>query len=351
MRRFWTAATMAALLCGCGGVNATRTQPNILLVVIDTVRADHVGCYGYERNTTPNLDAFARESVLYANAFATCSWTKPSTTSLLTGRDCRGHGVQAAFDKLPEGVPYLPEELQARGYQTAVFSGNMFICRQDGFARGCDRFWQWGPDETWVSYVGREVEIDDAVVANQAIPWMRSASSPWFCYVHLMGGHAPYHLPARADDFGPDSIDQYDAKLRYVDRQLGRLLAEAPPDTIVIITSDHGEEFGEHGGSMHGRTLYDEVLRVPLLIRWPGIAGYREHGLVGLDRIAPALLATELPETGGRVKCHLEIRGEADALVDVLTRTITESDLPETGPLDIDADALRREQLEALGYF
>ena len=348
MRRFVIAATIAALLCGCGGVNATRTQPNILLVVVDTVRADHVGCYGYERNTTPNMDAFARESVLYANCYSTCSWTKPSTTSLLTGRDCRGHGVQAAFDALPEGVGYLPEELQARGYQTAVFSGNMFICKQDGFARGVDRFWQWGPDETWVSYVGREVEIDDAVVVNQAIPWIRGTANPWFAYVHLMGAHAPYHLPARAHDFGEAPVDLYDAKLRYVDQQLGRLLAEVPPDTIVVITSDHGEEFGEHGGVEHGRTLYDEVVRVPLAIRWPGFGEYVESGLVGLDRIAPAILDGRLPETGGDVKCHLEVRGADGALMDALTRTVTAEDAREFEAGDGEAERL--EMLRALGY-
>lgn len=351
MRRFWTAATMAALLCGCGGVNATRTQPNILLVVIDTVRADHVGCYGYERNTTPNLDAFARESVLYRNAYATCSWTKPSTTSLLTGLDCRAHGVLAAFDPLPPEAPYLPALLQERGYNTAGFSCNHWICEGDGYARGCADWWHYYGLGTPLPLRDRGGEVDDAVAVNRAIPWIQSSNSPWFCYMHLMGGHAPYHLPARADDFGESPLDQYDAKLRYVDRQLGRLLAEVPPNTVVIITSDHGEEFGEHGGIGHGQTLHDEVIHVPLIIRWPGHEPRVETGLVGLDRIAPALLAGELPETGGSVKCHLEIRGVDGALVEAMSRTITGDDLPEAECIDVDLDVLRKEQLEALGYF
>ena len=339
------------VLAGCGGIEATRSQPNILLVVIDTLRADHVGCYGYERNTTPNLDAFARDCIVYTNCYATCSWTKPSVTSLLTGLNCREHGVLAAWDALPEGMRWLPEEFQRRGYITAAFSNNLFICRQDGFARGFDYWWQWAPGESWRGRIGNEIETDDAVLVNQVIRWQRNAQAPWFAYLHLMGPHGPYHLPARANDFGPEPLDQYDAKMRYVDHQVGRLLADVHPDTLIIITADHGEEFGEHGGTQHGRTLHDEVLRVPLLIYWPHCEPRIEQGLVGLDRVVSAILDDVLPETGGKVRCHLEIRDLGGTLKDVLTRTVTSEDLPETDIPAVDAEELRREQLEALGYF
>ena len=197
----------------------------------------------------------------------------------------------------------------------------------------------------------KEIEIDDAVLVNQVIRWQRNAQAPWFAYLHLMGPHGPYHLPARANDFGPEPLDQYDAKMRYVDHQVGRLLADAHPDTLIIITADHGEEFGEHGGTQHGRTLHDEVLRVPLLIYWPHCEPRIEQGLVGLDRVVSAILDDVLPETGGKVRCHLEIRDLGGTLKDVLTRTVTSEDLPETDIPAVDAEELRREQLEALGYF
>lgn len=339
------------VLSGCGGIQATRAQPNILIVVLDALRADHVGCYGYERNTTPNLDAFARKCVVYANCYATSSWTKPSVTSLLSGLDCQAHGVNRPFDKLPPDIPYLPCLLQERGYMTGMFAGNPYICRQEGFARGTDMMWQWAPDGGWLRYTTNAFEIDDAVVVNQAIPWIRAARAPWFGYVHVMGPHAPYDKPARAHDFGEEPTDLYDAKLRYVDQQVGRLLAEAPPGTIIIITSDHGEEFGEHGGECHGKTLYDEVLRVPLLIRWPGHDPRRELRLVGLDRMVSAIMDGTLPETGGAVHCYLEVPVPQGKSLETLSRTITEADLPHFIAPDTDAEELRREQLEALGYF
>ncbi len=330
------------VLSGCGGIQATRAQPNILIVVLDALRADHVGCYGYERNTTPNLDAFARESVLYRNAYATCSWTKPSVTSILTGLTCEAHGVQKAMDNLSASTPYLPAECKARGYATAIFMANTFIYPEGGYARGCDRFWQFVPDFEWQAWLDGPVEIDDAVVVNRAIPWVRETRAPWFAYVHLIGPHTPYEEPARVWEFGDEPIDDYDEKLRYADAQLGRLLAAVPKDTIVIITSDHGEEFGEHGGLWHGRTLYDEVLRVPLLIHWPGETPRIEHGLIGLDRLRSALLDGRLPDTGGEVQCDLKATER---------RVVTTADVLIDDAPAVDLDALRKEQLEALGYF
>ncbi len=115
------------LLSGCGGIEAAQERPNVLIILLDALRADHVGCYGYERNTTPNIDAFARDSIMYSNCYATCSWTKPSVTSLLTGLNCRQHGVLARWDPLREDLPYLPAELQARGYETAGFIDSCFV--------------------------------------------------------------------------------------------------------------------------------------------------------------------------------------------------------------------------------
>lgn len=340
------------VLSGCGGIQATRAQPNILIVVLDALRADHVGCYGYERNTTPNLDAFARESVVYRNAFACCSWTKPSVTSILSGLTVPEHGVYVGFDALPADVPYLPADMQARGYETAIFfTGNLRVSPGYGYARGCDTWWHSRGMDTTLPRTHCEADLDDAVTVNQTLAWMAGPAAPWFGYVHLIGPHAPYDKPERAYDFGDRLEDQYDEKLRYCDAHVGRLLAAVPPETIVIITADHGEEFGEHGGIGHGQTLHDEVIHVPLIIRWPGHEPRVETGLVGLDRIAPALLDGRLPETGGEVRCHLERREHDGTLIEALTRTVTEADVLIDDAPAVDLDALRKEQLEALGYF
>ena len=240
--------------------------------------------------------------------------------------------------------------MQAKNYDTALFIANHWIAESEGYARGCSTWWHYYGLGTPLPVTHRGGEVDDAVTVNQVIPWMVARRSPWFAYVHLMGPHAPYDTPSRVYDFGERWVDEYDAKLRYCDAQVGRLLAAVPADTLVIITADHGEEFGEHGGIGHGQTLHDEVLHVPLIIRWPGHEPRVETGLVGLDRIAPALLDGMLPETGGEVRCHLERRDIDNTLIEVLTRTVTEVDAIEEAPA-VDAEALRREQLEALGYF
>jgi arylsulfatase A-like enzyme len=342
-------------MLSCEAINDKHEQPNILIVVLDACRADHVGCYGYGRNTTPNIDAFARKAILYRNAYSNCSWTKPSVTSLLTGLDCREHGVQAGFDTLAEDLPYLPAELQPRGYTTGAFIHSGFLLKDKGYARGVDRFWHLFPSlKSNTDLITNEVVVDpdDAVLVNQVIPFTRNTDQPWFAYVHLMGPHTPYRAYLEAEYFGKTNLDLYDGKLRYADAQIGRLLATVPSNTIVIITADHGEEFGEHGGAFHGNTLYDEVVHIPLLIRWPGYTARVEQGLVGLDRISPALLSGCLPETGGEVQCHLE-RGwlASGRLTKRLHRVVTSADIQTNTAPAVDAETLRREQLEALGYF
>ena len=337
-----------SVLSGCGGIQATRAQPNILLVVLDTVRADHVGCYGYDRNTTPNIDAFAREAVVYRNAYATCSWTLPACTSLLTGLDCETHGVTGQNKVLDSETPYLPDNLT--GYVCGAFINNpSFLTKGTGYARGFDEFWhaELSSENLEELLTQGAIDPDDSVVVNRAIPWLRSTTQPWFAYVHMIGPHTPYRAPVEPEQFGTDDVDLYDGKLRYADRELGRLLAEVPPDTVVIITSDHGEEFGEHGGKFHGRELHDELLRVPLIIRMPGVVPRREWGIVGLDRVAPAVLSGELPETGGTVRADLEVRTLAGKLKYERHRVITNADIP--GPVSLPENA-HVEQLKALGY-
>jgi len=291
---------------------------------------------------------------MYANCYSTCSWTAPSVTSLLTGLNCRQHGVLASWDPLREDLPYLPAQMQARGYETAGFIDSVFVFASKGYARGMQHWWHVFPGlQEWVDLrrVYSRVDPDDAVLVNRAIPWIRQAREPWFAYVHLFVPHNPYRAATDPEYFGQTDMDQYDAKIRYADRQLGRLLAEVPPNTIVIVTADHGELYDKQGLQRHGGSLCDELIHVPLLIRWPGQEPRVEPGLVGLDRIAPAILDGVLPATGGEVRCHLEMRWVDASLLDVLTRTVTEADLPDFTVPAVDAETVRREQLEALGYF
>jgi phosphoglycerol transferase MdoB-like AlkP superfamily enzyme len=240
-----------------------------------------------------------------------------------------------------------------QGYETAAFLNTAFLLPSKGYRRGWDHFQHVFPeiDDAWDVVRNHSFcNPHDGALVNQALPFVRETTAPWFAYVHMFGPHAPYDEPQRIYDFGEETIDLYDAKLRYADEELGRLLAAVPRNTIVIITADHGEEFGEHGGTQHGKTLYDEVLRVPLLIRWPGQEPRVETGLVGLDRMAPALLEGKLPETGGEVRCDLEKRYPDGRIKKRLKRIITEADIDPDHTPAVDADALRREQLEALGY-
>ena len=345
--------TLGLVLAGCFRASAEPEEPNVLIILLDALRADHVGCYGYERNTTPNIDAFARDCVVYTNCYATSSWTAPSVTSLLTGLNCRQHGVLASWDPLREDLPYLPAQMQVRGYATAGFVDSVFVLENKGYARGMEHWWHVFPElKEWseLRHVYSRVDPDDAVLVNQAIPWIRQAREPWFAYVHLFGPHNPYRAAADPEYFGTGEMNLYDAKTRYADRQFGRLLAELLRHTVVIVTADHGELFGEHGCTGHGSSLCDELLRVPLLIRWPGHEPRVERGLMGLDRIAPAILDGALPETGGEVRCHLEMRWVDARLLDVLTRTVTEADLPDVVAPAVDAETVRKAQLEALGY-
>lgn len=356
MRKFLIGTIGLCILSGCGLSEAARDQPNVLIVVLDALRADHVGCYGYERNTTPNIDAFARKAVVYRNAYSTTSWTKPSVTSLLTGLNCQEHGVQTGPNNLSADLPYLPAMLKERGYTTGTAIHSCFMMRDRGYARGYDWFWHLFPTRASgaAALFGANqppVDPDDAVLVNQAIHFIQQNEEPWFAYLHLIGPHEPYRAYIEPEHFGTTNLDLYDAKLRYADAQVGRLLSFVPKDTIVIITADHGEEFGEHGGWGHARTLYDEVIHVPLLIKWPGRTPRVETNLVGLDRIAPALLAGSLPETGGQVHCNLAARKRINGeFIKHQERTITEADIETNEVPEVDTEALRREQLEALGY-
>jgi len=296
---------------------APPERPNILLIVVDTLRADHLGSYGYAPPTSPRLDELARRGTRFAAARAASSWTLPSVASMLTGVYPAVHGAERSDSVLSVELGTMVEGFRDAGYRTAAFSANpAFVTPRQGLARGFDRFevLHGAPAEkrargavpahaslnTWVM----EATAED--VGSAAIQWIgagQDGAKPFFLYLHYFDPHAAYTPPAQfarrfqvSEDSLPAGIEQwsvllapqapapqvlqtlvrlYDAEIAAADAAIGHLLDEIPQalreSTITVVTSDHGEEFGEHGGLQHGRTLYDELLRVPLLLVGPGI--------------------------------------------------------------------------------
>lgn len=300
---------------------AEESAPNVLLIVMDTLRADHLSLQGYERVTDPNLVRIASEGVMFENAYATSSWTLTAHASLFTGRWPYEHKADGGRH-LDDTYPTIAEALAARGYRTGAFNGNFeTVTRRWGFARGFHHFedyYQTLPQLTVSSFYGRfleyyvlhkvlnmEFSIDRrwAPSVNQsALDWIdQDAERPFFTFINYYDVHAPYISPERArfsefenpgglvntdwttaDIYNPKTpeqvqgeIDAYDGGIYYTDEQIQILLDELEKrgvleNTIVIITSDHGELFGEHGLWEHHNSLYKPVIYVPLVIWHPG---------------------------------------------------------------------------------
>ncbi|GMW03776.1 MAG: hypothetical protein AMXMBFR84_49100 [Candidatus Hydrogenedentota bacterium] len=282
-------------------VRAEDTPTNVLVILIDTLRLDHLGCYGYARDTSPNLDALAQDSVRFTQLTPQSSWTRPSVASLLTGTYPSRHGAEDRNNVLRRGLPSLARSLEAAGFETTGFMSNV----------NCIPYWGFGNDFQRFVDVDSSllVNYDDAKIVERAMQWIAYARGrPWFVYAHTLGPHDPYEAPApfsgkfsAPDSSEPDSqqstIDRYDEEIAYTDFQIGRLMERIKEqglydDTLILVLSDHGEEFWEHGGVGHGKTLYEEQLRVPLLIKLPGGSHggeVREH-LVEVVDIAPTVL-------------------------------------------------------------
>jgi arylsulfatase A-like enzyme/Tfp pilus assembly protein PilF len=248
-------------------------RPNVLLVTIDTLRADHVGAYGYAAARTPTLDRLAREGVLVADAVVQVPQTRPSHASIFTGRNPYEHGIRDnASPPLKAGTPTLASAFRAAGYDTAAFIGAFPVSRASGLQQGFAVFDDpFGAGERATTR-GGEMERRAAAVVEPALRWLRQPrQAPFFAWVHFFDPHAPYEPP-------PAFVNKqrpYDGEVAYADAQLGRLLAWLDqsgqrPRTLVVVTSDHGEGLGDHGEDEHMFFVYDSTLRVPLLFSWPG---------------------------------------------------------------------------------
>jgi len=322
----WFAAALPiAALHGCGvrEPSGGAGRPSILMIVVDALRADALGCYGAGARATPALDRLAAGGIRFERAFAPSSWTKPSIASLLTGlypsqHRCL-HGLledagRGSVDGLNPRLVTMAERLRAAGYATAVVQTNPHVHARFGFAQGFER-------SVDLSY------RDDHRVSVAARGLLRELRAPFFLYLHYLAPHVPYKphpdgpfaplSPRYAAGVGFGHSDlaawarrrrppspQLLAELRqlyrgevfYADQQIGGVLAQLrrldlARRTLVVVTADHGEEFGEHGGLEHGHSLFPEVLRVPLILAGPGLPrGQSSSRLASLIDLFPTVL-------------------------------------------------------------
>ncbi|MBN1825987.1 MAG: sulfatase [Candidatus Eisenbacteria bacterium] len=307
--RFPVFLLSAALsLSGCG---KTADRPmNILIILVDTLRADHVGSYGYARSTTPHLDRLSEESSVFDHAYSHSPWTMPSVASLLTSLTPRDHGITDWQQPLDERFLTLAEWLSTKGYSTAAFVSHIIFRRKFHFDQGFRHY-----DQS-VLRIGQSESISTSKeVTDLAVRWLREREdAPFFLWVHYFDPHSVY-LSHEGFAFGDHPIDRYDSEIAFTDNQIGRLLDAVREegildDTIILFVADHGEEFLDHGGLEHSRTLFEELIRVPLMIRVPGVSPDRIREIVGMQDLAPTLL-----DLAG-IEIPAEFRGESIPLVD-----------------------------------
>lgn len=266
-----------------------KVPQNVVIISIDTLRADHLACYGHGRSTSPAIDALARQGTLFENAFTPVPLTLPAHTSLLTGLYPTRTAVRDnGFYRASEELVLLGESLKARGFRTAAFVSGFPLNRRFGLDQGFDTY----DDRTSAHNLPAHhyPERPAGATVDAAINWLRETASPFFLFVHLFDPHAPYR---RHDEYA--GLTPYDAEIAYADAAVGRLVAAMDDlnlreKTLIVVTADHGESLGEHGEPTHGVFLYDSTLRVPLIICGAGSAGgVHANGLASLVDIYPTV--------------------------------------------------------------
>lgn len=330
-------ACVPLALLGCGNGPRSTAPPNVLLIVVDTLRADRLGSYGSQRGLTPFLDQLAAKGFVFTHAYAASSWTRPSVASLFTSRYPSQHGAVTVLHKIGGDELTVAEVFQRLGYVTGAVSGSPIISKISGFAQGFDYFREFPWREK--IRVGR--------VKKELLTWLGrvwpSSQKPVFLYLHLMEPHGPYYPPEphrgrfrrgeepAATDFDVNRkvmrawhkfmksgelqgfrqftaaeielmASLYDGEVASLDAELRALFEELErrkflDRAIVIVTADHGEEFYEHGGTWHGYTLYNEVIRVPLLIVVPGSSQARGQARRQARRMEENVSLVDVPPT------------------------------------------------------
>jgi len=327
----------AAVAAGDGIPAHLADKPNLLLVMVDTLRADHLDCYGATNVKTPNLCAVATDGGTVFNGYSHASWTKPATASLLTSLLPSTHNAMSKPSRLSEDIEFVSETLQNHGYETGGIVSNINLAQSFGFDQGYDEYYYLAPDyligaqesssKLILYQIARSVILklrkgqmrfndfyqDSEVVNEVAFDWLeRHKNDRTYLFLHYMDPHDPYlehpynnvGIARVAGDPDPSEAERigelYRGEIEYLDANFGKLLDKLKAlgtydDTLIVLTADHGEELQEHGGWWHGLTLYDEQIRVPMLVKWP--KGKREMpydetaGIVGSIDVAPTLIA------------------------------------------------------------
>jgi choline-sulfatase len=318
---------LSGFLTAHPGLAETAKRTNHVLIVVDTLRADRTQPYGYPSRTSPGLAKLAAEGAVFSLAYAPTSATAPSHASLFTGRYPASHRLTRNGQKLSPTLRTLAEILQAEGYQTAAVVSSFVLDEQFGFAQGFATYDdEFDPDaasvavEEWEGHeVGKAFDRRADDTTKRATRWLwggRDPRRPFFLFVHYFDPHAPYHPP---DSFHADlplpSVDKpfadpkaafsyrvkagaYEAEIAFTDREIERLLGVLDSlglaeDTLVVVTADHGEGLLDHGTWIHGLDVYEETVRVPLLMRLPQVIpeGTRIAEPVELVDLAPTILA------------------------------------------------------------
>jgi arylsulfatase A-like enzyme len=284
----------------------------VILYVMDSLRPDFLSCYGYEKKTSPHIDQLAQEGILFTNAFSQSTWTRPSGASILSSYYPSAHGVLTLKDALPYGVPLLPEALKANGFRTIALSAIVNISPFFGFGRGFDRFveiyheeavkekrklktrgWKWFPDSLRNVPVGTSEDLNEFLFPfleeNKdrdlfIFAWSMDTHNPFF---HRDASMARFCVPSEEVFYSDQIVKRkvpeaershlkclYEDMIYYNDHHLGRLIARLKEldifdQTFFILTSDHGESFGQHGVDSHMGTPYDHQIRVPLIMKFP----------------------------------------------------------------------------------
>ncbi len=280
--------------------HANSTRPNILLITLDTTRADRMGFLGSKRGLTPNLDAMAQQGVVFTRAYSHVPITTASHATILTGTYPQFNRVNDFGVPLSPRLPYLPDLLRAQGYHTGAFVGSLILDPLDGTAPGFDRGFEVYDAGFHLRRRGadryKSVERRAGDVVNHALAWLSQLpNGPFFLWVHLYDAHDPYDPPPPFKT--RFSAQPYDGEIAYADSAVGKLLDEIRKhglydETLIAVMADHGESLGAHGENTHGIFLYDETLHVPLLFKLPAgrSAGRRIETRARLVDVAPTIL-------------------------------------------------------------
>lgn len=288
------AVLLLLMCCGCAAPAPPPAAPaearHLVLVTIDTLRADRVGAYGYARARTPHIDGLAARGILFDRAYATAPITLPSHASLMTGLYPPGHAGRHNGIRVDSSVPSIARTLSAAGFATGAFVTAFPLDRRFGLNTGFDTY----SDRMPRGARGRpDNERPGREAVDEALAWLatnRAGSRRLFLWVHLFEPHAPYGRPGAERSVA----DRYDDEIAASDEQVGRILEALGPDaasTIVVVASDHGEAFGEHGEISHSLFVYDTTLRVPLVIAGPGVQARVVGSPVSLVDVAPTVLS------------------------------------------------------------